>query len=70
MVSALSVAVVACASFTVGDPALTLPTPTYVGYTFNGWFTLASGGSLITSPYTPTADITIYAQWSAISAEL
>ena len=44
----------------------TLPTPTRTGYTFNGWWTAASGGTKIGNGgalYTPTADITLYAQW-------
>ncbi len=46
---------------TAGD----LPTPTRTGYTFNGWYTAASGGSKITSSSTISANTTIYAQWSA-----
>ncbi len=44
---------------------ITLPTPTRSGYTFNGWFTAASGGTLETSPYTLTSSLTLYAQWTA-----
>ena len=41
-----------------------LPTPTRSGYRFLGWFTEESGGTKITeNPYTPTADIPLYAQW-------
>lgn len=45
----------------------TLPTPTRTGYTFNGWFTAASGGSRIYSSTSVTilADQTLYAQWTA-----
>lgn len=46
----------------------TLPTPTRSSYTFNGWYTASSGGTSIGSggsSYTPSSDITIYAQWSA-----
>ena len=45
----------------------TLPTPNRSNYTFNGWYTAASGGTEIGdagASYTPTADITLYAQWS------
>jgi len=45
---------------------LTLPvSPTRNGYTFNGWFTAATGGSAITFPYTHarTSNFTLYAQW-------
>ena len=47
--------------------SITAPTPTLSGYTFNGWYSAASGGSLIVSgggSYTPTSDITLYAQWT------
>ena len=44
----------------------TLPTPTYSGYRFMGWFNAASGGTKIGeagTSYTPTADITLFAHW-------
>ncbi|MGN1239863.1 MAG: InlB B-repeat-containing protein, partial [Paludibacteraceae bacterium] len=47
--------------------AVTLPTPnTREGYTFNGWYTAATDGTLAGAAgatYTPTGDITLYAQW-------
>ncbi len=43
--------------------ALELPMPTREGYAFNGWYTAASGGTKVEGPYTPTANITLYAQW-------
>jgi uncharacterized repeat protein (TIGR02543 family) len=49
--------------------AVALPTPTRTGYTFNGWYTAASGGTKIGNggaSYTPTANITIYAQWTIV----
>ncbi len=48
--------------------ALTLPTPTRTGYTFNGWYTAASGGTKVGAAgasYTPSANTTLYAQWTA-----
>ena len=54
------------ASATYTGTALTLPTPTRSGYTFDGWFTQQSGGTQVTSPYTPSATGTIYARWTAI----
>jgi len=46
----------------------TLPTPTRTGYTFNGWYTSASGGSKVSSSTTMGAgNATIYAQWTANS---
>ena len=58
---------VANGSFTTGG-SLTLPAaPNRTGYTFNGWFTSATGGTALTSPYSPSATgaITLYAQWTA-----
>ena len=55
-------------STTTGGSISTSPgTPTRSGYTFNGWFAAASGGTAITFPYThgQTANFTLYAQWSA-----
>ncbi len=49
--------------------SVTLPTPSRSGYTFNGWYTASSGGSFIGnagSSYSPTSNITIYAQWTVI----
>ena len=45
--------------------SFTLPgAPTYASNTFNGWFTAPTGGTLVASPYTLTANTTLYAQWS------
>ena len=42
-----------------------LPTPTRSGsYTFNGWYTAASGGTKVTVSTVFDADTTIYAQWT------
>ena len=38
--------------------------PTLAGYTFAGWFAAASGGSALTSPYTLTGSVTLFAQWT------
>lgn len=49
--------------------SVTLPTPTRANYTFNGWYTAASGGSYLGgggSSYTPGSSVTIYAQWTQI----
>lgn len=48
--------------------AITLPTPTRTGYSCNGWYTAASGGTKVANAgasYTPTGNITLYAQWTA-----
>ena len=45
------------------------PSPTRSGYTFNGWYNSPSGGSFIVgagSAYTPSASITLYAQWTIV----
>ena len=56
------------ASATYQGTALTLPTPTRTGYTFLGWYTAATGGNKIEgTTYTPTANITLYAQWEICS---
>ena len=47
----------------LGDP-LTLPTPTRAGYRFAGW--KDAQGVIVTSPYIPTADETLTAQWAVI----
>jgi uncharacterized repeat protein (TIGR02543 family) len=52
------------------DPggSITLPTPTRTGYTCTGWYTAASGGDRVGDAggsYTPTASVTLYAQWAA-----
>ena len=55
-------------SQTYAGTALTLPNATRTGYTFNGWYTAASGGEMVGNAgesYTPTAHITLYAQWTA-----
>ena len=47
--------------------SITLPTPTRDGYTFNGWYTAASGGGLVGkagASYTVTYSTTLYAQWT------
>lgn len=52
-----------------GTPIGDLPTPTRTGFTFNGWYTAASGGEKITetSTLSSVSDITLYAQWTAKS---
>ena len=50
--------------------SVTLPTPNArTGYTFAGWYTAASGGTNVGgggATYTPTAAITLYAQWTSV----
>lgn len=47
-----------------------LETPTREGYTFDGWYTLQSGGTKIESPYMPSSDITLYAHWTPKTYEI
>ncbi len=52
---------------------ITLPTPTRAGYTFKGWYTAASGGTLVGNAgadYTATANKTVYAQWELTEYEV
>jgi uncharacterized protein (TIGR02145 family)/uncharacterized repeat protein (TIGR02543 family) len=41
-----------------------LPTPTRTGYTFNGWYTATTGGTVVTTSTVFSATATIYAQWT------
>ncbi len=43
-----------------------MPAPTRTGYTFNGWYTAATGGTKIekTTTVTAAANHTLYAQWT------
>lgn len=48
-------------------PIVTLPTPTWAGRTFNGWYTEESGGTRVGGggdPYTPFANVNLHAQWT------
>ena len=46
----------------------TLPTPTRTGYTFNGWYTAATGGTKIeTTTQVPASNVTYYAHWTVNS---
>ena len=52
--------------------ALTLPSATKESEVFKGWYDAAEGGNLIgkaNESYTPTADVTLYAQWEAVSSD-
>lgn len=52
---------------------VTIHNPTRTGYSFNGWNTQANGGGTSYAPaddITLTADITLYAQWTALSSVL
>ena len=55
------------ASFTIASPTITLANPTYVGYTFGGWYSNANfTGTAITSiPAGTSSNQMFYAQWTA-----
>ena len=58
----------ASASFSAGDSALTLPTPTRTGYTFDGWYSDNGFTSLMGAAgasYSPASNLTAYAKWTA-----
>ena len=49
------------------DGSVTLPSPTRSGYSFDGWYTAASGGTKAGdggASYRPSANITLYAHWT------
>ena len=51
---------------TGADGKLTsLPTPTRSRYSFNGWYTEASGGTKVDTDYAFNTDTTIYAHWTS-----
>ena len=47
-----------------GETFGNLPTPTRNGYTFNGWYTSANGGSKVSSNTKISTNTTIYAHWT------
>ena len=48
-----------------GGKLSSLPTPTRDGYTFDGWYTAASGGTKVTTSTELSSDTTLYAHWKA-----
>ena len=61
---------VSTASTTTTDGKLaSLPTPTYDGYTFLGWYTEETGGDEVTTDTVFTNDTTIYAHWQKQAAQ-
>jgi len=60
--------VVADDSFFSGNTITLVDPPTRTGYTFDGWFTAASGGTQYSATHSPPdGDLTIHAQWTPIS---
>ena len=57
-------------TYTYGDLGLSLPTPTFAGHTFSGWFTSATSTTQVGAGgtvYSPTASVELFAQWSAVA---
>ena len=57
--------------FTIGGPALQLPTPTKEGHIFGGWFDALTGGAKVGEAggsMTPVADQTLFARWTQQSS--
>ena len=53
--------------------SVTLPTPTRSGYSFDGWYTAASGGTKVGNggaSYTPTGNVTLYAHWTGLASTI
>lgn len=52
--------------------SVSVPTVTRSGYTFTGWWNSSTGGTRIIAPgtttYTPTSNITLWAQWNLVPA--
>ena len=46
-----------------GGSIANLPTPTRDGYTFEGWYTAATGGTRVSPTFTFEMDATLYARW-------
>lgn len=54
---------------TKGSAYGTLPTPTRAGFTFDGWYTKATGGTLVDAAtvFNEDEDIILYARWTVIA---
>ena len=49
------------------DKSVSLPSASRTGYTFDGWYTEATGGTKVEGSYTPTETTTLYAHWTPIT---
>jgi len=64
---------VGSSTFVVGTTALILPTPTFSGNTFDGWFSAEVGGTLIGvggASFVPMNSVQLFAQWSSIAIDI
>jgi uncharacterized repeat protein (TIGR02543 family) len=50
-----------------GGKLTSLPTPARTGYTFNGWYTAATGGTKVTTGTVFSENATVYARWTLIT---
>ncbi len=53
--------------------SVTLPSASLYGYSFDGWYTSASGGTFVGttgSTYTPSGNITLYAHWTKLTVSM
>lgn len=53
--------------YILNGASIVLPTPTREDYTFNGWYTEASGGTKVGTSYKVSAKMTLYAQWTEVT---
>lgn len=53
-----------------GSAIGTLPVPTRGGYTFEGWYTAAEGGTLVMANTVVNGNMTVYAHWAAVSCTM
>lgn len=57
-------------SISKGGSLGSLPTPTRTNYTFEGWYTAASGGTKISASTTFSSNTTVYAHWTINTAKV
>lgn len=57
-------------SISKGGSLGSLPTPTRTNYTFDGWYTAASGGTKISASTTFSSNTTVYAHWTINTAKV
>lgn len=57
-------------TYTTGNAALTLPTPSRPGYDFAGWYTEYNFVNQVSSPYVPTVGGHLFAKWIRNSGAL
>lgn len=48
-----------------GSITISTTEPTRAGYTFEGWTLTRDGNDIVSGEYTPTANVTLYAKWTA-----